>query len=127
MGVSHGEPLAPILGAHLLILLTLGCIVRKCAQLRRAYLLRREQLSAKFETAVATTAPALPAERAAAEYPIIFVGTGTAVFAYEFNDDGRMARLGPPVPVGGSPTWVTPDKTSTRLYVVDVRPSTANP
>ncbi len=56
-------------------------------------------------------------ERAAA--PIVFAGTGSAIFAFEFHHDGRMVRVGAPVPAGGSPTWLVPDPTYRRLYAVD--------
>lgn len=51
--------------------------------------------------------------------PIVFAGTGSAIFAFEFHHDGRMVRIGAPVPAGGSPTWLVPDPTFRRLYAVD--------
>ena len=51
--------------------------------------------------------------------PIVFAGTGSAIFAFEFHEDGRMVRIGAPVPAGGSPTWLVPDPTYRRLYAVD--------
>lgn len=114
--VSHGEPLVPVLGVHLLVILVLGCVAQFCIRRRQ-----RQLAAAKGATAAEPAEPAAAAAAPAAEYPIIFVGTGTAIISFEYNDDGRLARLGPPVPVGGSPTWVVPDKTSTRLFCVDVR------
>jgi 6-phosphogluconolactonase len=104
--------------------IVLGCaaFLLLAYTLRRLLLARRAQRAGAPEKAVllASTEKEATAVTVSASVPIVFVGTGAAaIFAFEYRENGRLVRIGAPVPTGGSPSWLVPDKTSTRVYAVD--------
>lgn len=100
------------------VVLLLGYAVRYLVLLARR---RRRKLDDTAPDSLRAP-PARAADTSAAlsrAGPIVFAGTGSAIFAFEFHEDGRMVRIGAPVPAGGSPSWLIPDPTYRRLYAVD--------
>jgi 6-phosphogluconolactonase len=100
-----------------------ACLVAIIFAVSAVLWLQRRRLAAAACAAAkaAGLAAAKPDEAAVAppaRPPIVFAGTDSEVFAFEFGADGRLTPAGSSPPIG-NPSWLCFDPASTRMYCVD--------
>ena len=94
-----------------------ACLVAIILAVSAVLWLQRRRLAAAA-AAKAGGVAAKPDEAAAAPAPIVFAGTDSEVFAFEFGADGRLTPVGSSPPIG-NPSWLCFNPASTRMYCVD--------